>query len=82
MLNELRGGVMRLAGIPSPAQHMEIPELTITGTSGFQSVNLQPGGWFQTNLNSRTPLDPDPATPSGSPAAKSMSSTPCGPPTS
>jgi len=55
-INEFRGGVMRLAGMPAPAQHLDVPELVITGSSGFQSVNLQPGGWFQTNYNYKNTL--------------------------
>lgn len=56
MLNELRAGVIRLTGIPSTLQHPEVPEINITGESGYQSVNLFPGGWFQTNFNVKDTL--------------------------
>ena len=35
MLNEFRGGVMRLVGLPDTPAHLEIPGITITGASGF-----------------------------------------------
>ena len=53
MLNEFRGGVIRLHGQPAAPQHQEIPQINITGTSGFQSVGNFPGGWFQTSLNAK-----------------------------
>lgn len=56
LLNEFRAGVMRLTGIPWTLQHPDIPEIGITGESGYQSVNLFPGGWFQTNFNAKNTL--------------------------
>ena len=34
-VNELRGGVMRLVGLPDVPEHLEIPGITITGVTGF-----------------------------------------------
>ena len=34
-LNEFRGGVMRLVGLPDVPAHLEIPGITITGATGF-----------------------------------------------
>ena len=48
MLNEFRGGVMRLVGLPDTPQHLEIPGITITGATGFGQSGF-PSGWWQTN---------------------------------
>ena len=48
MLNEFRGGVMRLVGLPDTPEHLEIPGITITGASGFGQSGF-PSGWWQTN---------------------------------
>lgn len=56
VLNEFRAGVMRLAGMPSAPQNQFVPEIGITGSTGFQDVNVFPGGWFQTSLQMRNTL--------------------------
>ncbi len=48
MVNEFRGGVMRLVGLPDTPQHLEIPGITITGATGFGQSGY-PNGWWQTN---------------------------------
>ena len=48
MLNEFRGGVMRLVGLPDTPEHLEIPGITITGATGFGQSGY-PNGWWQTN---------------------------------
>ena len=48
MLNEFRGGVMRLVGLPDTPAHLEIPGITITGATGFGQSGF-PSGWWQTN---------------------------------
>jgi hypothetical protein len=48
MLNEFRGGVMRLVGLPDTPSHLEIPGITITGATGFGQSGY-PNGWWQTN---------------------------------
>ena len=48
MLNEFRGGVMRLVGLPDTPAHLEIPGITITGATGFGQSGY-PNGWWQTN---------------------------------
>ena len=48
MLNEFRGGVMRLVGLPDTPEHLEIPGITITGVTGFGQSGY-PNGWWQTN---------------------------------
>lgn len=53
MLNEFRAGVMRLHGQPASPQHVDVPQINITGASGFQDVSNFPGGWFQTSFNFR-----------------------------
>lgn len=53
MLNEFRVGMMRLHGQPATPQHLDVPQINITGTGGFQDVNSFPGGWFQTSFNAR-----------------------------
>ena len=47
-LNEFRGGVMRLVGLPDTPEHLEIPGITITGATGFGQSGY-PNGWWQTN---------------------------------
>ena len=47
-LNEFRGGVMRLVGLPDTPGHLEIPGITITGVTGFGQSGY-PNGWWQTN---------------------------------
>ncbi|HBY58311.1 MAG TPA: hypothetical protein DEH78_00710 [Solibacterales bacterium] len=56
LLNEFRAGVMRLAGVPAVPKNQNIPQLNITGSTGFQDVNVFPGGWFQTNYNIKNTL--------------------------
>ena len=51
MLNELRVGVMRLHGQPAAPLLQDVPQINITGSSGFQNVGNFPGGWFQTSYN-------------------------------
>src|SRR4029453_18437350 len=48
MVNEFRGGVMRLVGLPDTPLHLEIPGITITGATGFGQSGY-PNGWWQTN---------------------------------
>ena len=48
MLNEFRGGVMRLVELPDTPEHLEIPGITITGVTGFGQSGY-PNGWWQTN---------------------------------
>ena len=53
MLNELRGGMMRLVGAPDTPSHLEIPGISIsdlTNTAGFGTASF-PRGWWQTNWN-------------------------------
>ena len=53
MLNELRGGMMRLVGAPDKPSHLEIPGISIsdlTNTAGFGTASF-PRGWWQTNWN-------------------------------
>ncbi|MFN0105331.1 MAG: carboxypeptidase regulatory-like domain-containing protein [Bryobacteraceae bacterium] len=50
-LNELRLGVIRLHGQPASPALQEVPQITITGSAGYQSVSNFPGGWFQTSYN-------------------------------
>jgi hypothetical protein len=50
MLNELRAGVMRLRGLPSVPERLDIPGINITGLAGFGTSSF-PQGWFQTNIN-------------------------------
>jgi hypothetical protein len=53
-LNEFRVGVVRYQGIYTVPQHLEVPEVVITGSTGFQNANnspgygtpYYPGGWF------------------------------------
>jgi hypothetical protein len=47
-LNEFRGGVMRLVGLPDVPTHLEIPGINITGATGFGQSGY-PNGWWQTN---------------------------------
>ena len=47
-LNEFRGGMMRLVGLPDVPEHLEIPGITITGVTGFGQSGY-PNGWWQTN---------------------------------
>jgi len=56
LLNEFRAGVMRLAGMPAAPQNQFVPEIGITGTTGFQNVNVFPGGWFQTSWQMKNTL--------------------------
>src|SRR5262249_17031477 len=53
-LNEFHAGVIRYYGLYTVPQHLEVPEIVITGTTGFQNANNSPGygtpyypcGWF------------------------------------
>ena len=48
-LNEVRGGMMRLVGLPDVPKHLEIPGITVQGgVSGFGQSGY-PNGWWQTN---------------------------------
>ena len=48
-LNEFRGGMMRLVGLPDVPKHLEIPGITIQGgVTGFGQSGY-PNGWWQTN---------------------------------
>ncbi len=47
-LNEFRGGVMRLVGLPDTPEHLEIPGISVTGMSGWGQSGY-PNGWWQTN---------------------------------
>jgi hypothetical protein len=50
LLNELRGGMMRLVGTPDTPPHMEVPGITISEltNAGFGTSSF-PRGWWQTN---------------------------------
>jgi hypothetical protein len=56
MLNEFSLGVTRYIGVYTVPQHLEVPQINITGLTGFQNVNnspgygtpYYPGGWFPT----------------------------------
>ena len=50
-LNELRAGVMRLHGQPASPALQDVPQINITGSTGYQNVGNFPGGWFQTSYN-------------------------------
>lgn len=50
-LNEFRAGLMRLHGQPASPLEQQVPQINITGSTGFQSVSNFPGGWFQTSYN-------------------------------
>jgi hypothetical protein len=48
-LNEFRGGMMRLVGLPDVPKHLEIPGITVQGgVTGFGQSGY-PNGWWQTN---------------------------------
>jgi hypothetical protein len=47
-INELRGGVMRLVGLPAAHPSPGVPQINIAPIIGFSS-NFFPSGWFQTN---------------------------------
>ncbi|MGH9159449.1 MAG: TonB-dependent receptor domain-containing protein, partial [Vicinamibacteraceae bacterium] len=49
-LNEFRAGFMRLVGKPDTPLHLEIPGITITGSTGFGQSGY-PNGWWQTNFH-------------------------------
>lgn len=49
ILNELRAGFMRLVGQPSAPPRPDIPQMVITGLTGF-STNSYPSGWYQDNF--------------------------------
>jgi len=54
-LNELRLGVMRLVGLPRKPDRLDIPNISISGATGFSlnGSNLYPVGWYQTNYTAR-----------------------------
>src|SRR5262249_22605198 len=50
-VNELRAGVMQLIGKPIVPEHLEVPNISITGgIPGFGAGNY-PLGWWQTNYD-------------------------------
>ena len=56
LINEFRAGVMRLRGLPSTPNHLEVPNINVTGSSGYQNAGNYPGGWFQTSFTYRNTL--------------------------
>lgn len=48
LINEVRAGVIRLKGGNDVPAHLEVPNISITSTSGF-SMGQFPNGWRQTN---------------------------------
>ena len=50
LLNEFRGAMMRLVGLPQAPPQLGVPAIGVTGEVGYSS-NFYPGGWFQTNFD-------------------------------
>ncbi len=48
LINEFRAGVVRLKGGNDVPQHLEVPNISITSTTGFPMGQF-PNGWRQTN---------------------------------
>ena len=55
IINEFRGGVIRLRGGNDKPQHLEVPGTSISGITGF-SYGQFPNGWWQTNWNFKNVL--------------------------
>lgn len=49
-INELRAGMMRLRGQPRTPPRLDIPQINVTGSTGY-STSSYPSGWFQTNFH-------------------------------
>jgi hypothetical protein len=49
-VNEMYGNIMRLVGLPNIPAHLEVPAISITGSTGF-GTNAFPQGWYQTSFN-------------------------------
>ena len=56
IVNEIRAGVNRLAGLRSMPGTLDVPGITITGTTGFSISGAYPQGYFQTNYHLRDVL--------------------------
>jgi len=58
LLNEVRAGFMYLRGQPWPPARLDIPQVSVTGITGFQWVGSvqYPAGWGQGNYNLKNTL--------------------------